>query len=481
MIFNSISFVGFIIPILILYWLMLKNNNILQNVLLLCSSLLFYAIADWRFLILLIISIVLNYCLALKIFNASKEKIQLRFLYLGLVFNIGLLFYFKYFNFFYEGFVEILNFIGVESSYSALKILLPLGISFFTFQTLGYLIDVYNEEVEPSKNLLEFSVFVSYFPKILSGPIERASKMMPQIQEKRVFSYQVFVDGLRQILWGLFAKIVIAENCAAIVNPIFENYQDKSGSVLLLGAFFYLVQVYADFSGYSNMAIGVSKLFGIQLMRNFSTPFFSTNISDFWKKWHISLTSWLLDYVFTPLSFSFRRFNKKGLIISIIITFVIVGLWHGANWTFIIFGLLHGIYFIPIVYSGNINTSQIVAKGKNLPSFKELFKMFALFILLMITDVFFRADSISEALEYIHSIFVNGIFEFPEGLLSSSYLITFFLLVIFFGIEWFHREKKHDFEISNYTIHFRWSLYVSIFLLILFFGRSSDTFVYFQF
>ncbi|WP_330444554.1 MBOAT family O-acyltransferase [Flavivirga abyssicola] len=400
---------------------------------------------------------------------------------MGLIFNIGLLLYFKYFNFFYDGFVGILNIFGATASYSTLSILLPLGISFFSFQTLGYLIDIYDEEIESSDNLLEFSVFVSYFPKILSGPIERASKMMPQVQEKRNFSYPVFVDGLRQILWGLFAKIVIAENCASIVNPIFNDYGNQSGSVLLLGTFFYAIQLYADFSGYSNMAIGISKLFGIQLMRNFSTPFFSTNISDFWRKWHISLTTWMMDYVFTPLSFSLRNYQKKGLIISIITTFVLVGFWHGANWTFVFYGLLHGVYFIPLVYSGKMNTSEIVAKGKFLPSFAELIKMILLFILIMLTDVFFRVNNVSDAFDYIFLIFSNGLFSFPLEVLSSNYLITIVLLCFFILVEWLHREKLHDFEISRYNFLIRWSLYVFIFLLILFFGKSAETFIYFQF
>ncbi len=481
MVFNSFNFVGFIIPILIVYWIFFKKSKVSQNILLLVSSLVFYAWADWRFLILLLISILLNYYLGKKISNTTNETIQRHFLYIGLIFNIGLLLYFKYFNFFYEGFVEILNVFGASASYNTLSILLPLGISFFSFQTLGYLIDIYNEETEPSNNLLEFSVFVSYFPKILSGPIERASKMMPQIQEKRNFTYPVFVDGLRQILWGLFAKIVIAENCAAIANPIFNDYGNQSGSVLLLGTFFYAIQLYADFSGYSNMAIGISKLFGIQLMRNFSTPFFSTNISDFWRKWHISLTTWMMDYVFTPLSFSLRSYQKKGLIISIIATFVLVGFWHGANWTFVFYGLLHGIYFIPLVYSGKMNTSEIVAKGKLLPSFVELIKMILLFILIMLTDVFFRTHNVSEAFDYIFLIFSNNIFSIPTEIFSSNYLITTALLFLFIAVEWLHREKSHDFEISHYPFILRWICYIVLYLLILIFGKSAETFIYFQF
>ncbi|WP_074406528.1 MBOAT family O-acyltransferase [Aquimarina megaterium] len=481
MVFNSLDFVVFIIPVFLLYWLVFNRSKVYQNIFLLGASLFFYTWADWRFLVLLIGSTLINYYLGLKIFRTPEDRKKSIFLYIGLVFNVGLLLYFKYFNFFYEGFYEILNVFGSESTYNSLVILLPLGISFFTFQTLGYLIDVYNEEIEPSENLLEFSVFVTFFPKILSGPIERASSLIPQIQEKRVISYQVSVDGLRQILWGLFAKIVVAENCALIANPIFNNYENESGSTLLLGAFFYAIQLYADFSGYSNMAIGVSKLFGIQLMRNFSTPFFSTNISDFWRKWHMSLTTWMMDYVFTPLSFTLRRHQKKGLIISIITTFVLVGFWHGANWTFVVYGLLHGIYFVPLVFSGKMNTSETVAKGKMLPSIKEIIKMILLFVLIMLTDVFFRVESVSVGFEYLQGIFSLSIIDVPSVLFTSTTLITTALVGFFMLIEWVNREKKHDFEIGNYNIYLRWISYVSIFVLILIFGKSAETFIYFQF
>lgn len=481
MVFNSLDFVVFVIPVFLVYWLVFSKSSLYQNLFLVLVSLFFYAWADWRFLILLIVSTFINFYLGLKIYRAPEDRKKSIFLYIGLIFNIGLLLYFKYFNFFYEGFYEILNVFGVGSSYNSLVILLPLGISFFTFQTLGYLIDVYNEEIEPSENLLDFSVFVTFFPKILSGPIERAASLIPQIQEKRKLSYQVSVDGLRQILWGLFAKIVIAENCAIIANPIFDNYENESGSVLLIGTFFYAIQLYADFSGYSNMAIGVSKLFGLQLMRNFSTPFFSTNIGDFWRKWHISLTTWMMDYVFTPLSFTLRRHHKKGLIISIIATFVLVGFWHGANWTFIVYGLLHGIYFVPLVYSGKMNTSETVAKGKLFPSIKEVFKMILLFILIMLTDIFFRVDNVAMGFDYLAGIFSSSIINFPSMILTSTTLITVTLIGFFLLIEWGNREKKHDFEISNYNVYLRWISYIFIFVLILLFGKSSETFIYFQF
>ncbi len=481
MVFNSFDFIAFIIPVLLLYWLVFKRSNISQNILLLIASLVFYAWADWRFLILLVLSTCVNFYLGLKISEAEEDKKRNIFLYTGVIFNVGLLLYFKYVNFFYEGFYELLNVFGTDISHDTLTILLPLGISFFTFQTLGYLIDVNHEEIEPSKDILEFSVFVTFFPKILSGPIERAAGLIPQLSTKREFSYAVFVDGLRQILWGLFAKVVVAENCAVLVNAVFDDYQQQPASSLVLLTFFYALQLYADFSGYSNMAIGVGKLFGIQLMRNFSTPFFSTNIADFWRKWHISLTTWMMDYVFTPLSFILRRQQKRGLMISIITTFILVGFWHGANWTFVVYGLLHGIYFIPLVYSGKMNSSEVVAKGKWLPSIKELFKMIVLFMIVMLTDVFFRAGTITEAFDYLGRICSLTIIDMPWAFMNGSTIMTLFLVGFFILIEWINRERKHDLEISEFSIYIRWAFYIFIFLLLLLFGRSAETFIYFQF
>jgi len=481
-VFNSFNFVIFLIPVLVLYWSFFKKSSVLQNSLLLASSVIFYGLADLRFLFLLVASILINYGLGLKINkSAANEKTQKRYWYLGLIFNIGLLVYFKYTHFFIEGFVELLHTLGVGASYNSLTILLPLGISFFTFQSLGYLIDVYNEEVKPSSNLLEFSLFISYFPKILSGPIERASNLLPQIKNKRTFSYEVFVDGLRQILWGLFAKVVIAENCAIMADPIFNDYENKSGLLLLIGAFYYAIQLYADFSGYSNMAIGISKLFGIQLMRNFSTPFFSTNISDFWRKWHISLTTWMMDYVFTPLSFTVRNYHKKGLVIAIITTFVLVGFWHGAHWTFGLYGLLHGLYFIPLVYSGVINSSQKLTEGTRLPSLKVLLKMVALFVLIMLTDVFFRVPTVLDGIHYFRGMGSKSLFDFQSVFVSNTSILILVLVVIFMGVEWLNKEKTHDFDIKNLHLLLRWLCYIGLFVMLILFGRSSETFIYFQF
>lgn len=479
MIFNSIEFTVFLPIVFLLYWFVFKKSAKMQNILLLLASLFFYGWADWRFLFLVSINALVNYYIGIKISNSSKEKTKQRLLWLGLLFNLGVLGYFKYFNFFYDSFADLLNLFGGNLNYSSLIIILPLGISFFTFQTTGYIIDVYNEEIEPCKNVLVFSTYVTYFPKILSGPIERAQKFIPQIELARVFNHKLAADGLRQILWGLFAKIIIADNCAPFVNDIFNSYQNQSGSTLFVGAFCYLIQIYCDFSGYSNIAIGVSKLFGINLMMNFRTPFFSTNISDFWKKWHISLTSWMMDYVFTPLSFILRRYKNKGLFISIVITFVIVGLWHGANWTFIVFGLLQGLYFLPLIIKGTINKPSIVASNKLIPSFKEFFQMLGLFILMMLTSIFFRADTVDQAITYILKIMSTSLFAFPN-LKESTFIFP--IIGLFLLMEWFSKDKQHALEFDNHSVLLRWSVYLIIgFVVLLSFNNKTNSFIYLQF
>lgn len=479
MVFNSFEFALFFGIIFLLYWFVFSKTKTSQNILLLISSLVFFGWTDWRFLSILIFNILFNYFLAKKIFSSKKERTKQHYLWFGVIVNIGVLGYYKYFNFFCENLLSIFD---PGKTYSSLEIIIPLGISFFTFQTLGYIIDVFYEEIEPYDDLLVFSTYVGYFPKILSGPIERAQAFIPQILNKRVFSYDLATDGLRQILWGLFAKIVIAENCAVIVNPVFDNYESEGGSTLLIVSFFYMIQLYADFSGYSNMAIGFSKLLGIKLSKNFATPFFSTNISEFWRKWHISLTTWIMDYIFTPLSFMLRNYKKKGLMISIITTFLIVGLWHGANWTFVLFGLIHGIYFIPLVFSGSMNKSTIIiAENKYFPSIFETFKMLILFLQVMFAAVFFRSETVTKGAYYIKGIFSNSLISAPSSLINGRNIAIVGFIGFFLFIEWLNRARGHDFEISNRNIYLRRFFYVFIFLIILIFGRSSDGFIYFQF
>ena len=429
----------------------------------------------------MIFNILFNFFIAKKIFQLKKEKPKQLLLWVGIFVNIGVLGYYKYFDFFYE---NILNLFSVGATHTALDLIIPLGISFFTFQTLGYILDVFYEEIEPYDDLIVFSTYMTYFPKLLSGPIEKAQNFIPRIVAKRQFDYEVIVDGLRQILWGLFAKIVIAENCAIIVNPVFDDYTNENGSTLFIASFFYIIQLYADFSGYSNMAIGISKLLGIQLSRNFSTPFYSLNISEFWRNWHMTLTNWMLNYIFTPLSFILRSYKKLGLIISIVFTFLIVGLWHGANWTYLIFGFIHGVYFIPIIYRGSsmvTSSSAVFAENKILPPVSSILKMLILFLQVMLAAIFFRSESVSMGVSYLKGIFSTSFIEIPYAVLNSRNILILLLIIIFLFIEWVNKGKTHDLEISAYPKVIRWFLYIFIFVLLLFAGRSASAFIYFQF
>ena len=478
MAFTSQAFVIFLPVIFLLYWFVFKKSSRSQNILLLFASMIFYGWADWRFLFLIVGSAIFNFIVGIKIYNSSQDKIKLLYFWLGAIINLGILGFFKYFNFFYDNFVEVINLFGLNSNHSTLILILPLGISFFTFQTLGYLIDIYNEEIEPSIDFFAFSTYVLYFPKVIAGPIERAQKFLPQIKSARVFDYTLASDGLKQIAWGLFAKVVVADNCAPYVNQIFGSYQEQSSFVLLSGLFLYFIQIYADFSGYSNIALGVSKLFGIRLMINFATPFFSTNISEFWKRWHISLTSWLMNYVFTPLSFVLRRYKKKAIFLSILITFILVGFWHGANWTFIVFGLLNGLYFLPLVLKGSINS--IATHNKNTIShlISKFFQMAGLFCLLTITIVFFRSDNLSQAFSYLYHIFVSDLYY-----VSDSVKAVMVLPIILIIPEWFQRKQEHALQFNNRKVPtiIRWLIYYVIFFLMVNYMGGQNSFIYARF
>jgi len=493
MVFNSLNFAVFLLLVFILYWFVFKKNAKTQNILLLVASIVFYCMADWKFIFLLAASGFINFYLAKFIAQKKEGKIRSLFFFSGIILNVGLLLYFKYFNFFIQSFVTLFNYSGAGISFTPFHILLPLGISFFTFQMIGYLIDVNNDEIEPTGDLLGFCTYLAYFPKILSGPIERVQKFLPQIQKKREFDYGMAVDGLREILWGLFKKMVIADNCAEIANTIFNSSAEStlySGSTLVLGALFYTIQIYCDFSGYSDMACGISKLFNIRIVNNFAFPFFSTNIRDFWKKWHISLTSWMMDYIFTPLSFILRKYKKTGLIISILLTFLLVGLWHGANWTFIVFGLLNGFYFIPQILKGSMNKNKIVVKGRLTTSLKEFFGMFGLFILISLTAVFFRAENIGHATKYFYDMLSGLIYSWGyvqtfDLILSKIVLLG--VIIIFFIIEWLGREQEY--AIAQLGLKWkrplRWAMYFAIIFAIIFaiviLGGKEQQFVYFQF
>ncbi len=390
--------------------------------------------------------------------------------------------FFKYYNFFLENFITAFSFFGKEIQGNSLNIILPVGISFYTFQTLSYTIDVYKRKLEPTKDFIAFSAFVSFFPQLVAGPIERATHLLPQFYIKRTFDYSKAVDGMRQILWGLFKKIVIADRCASFANQAFNNSADMNGSTLVLGALFFTFQIYCDFSGYSDIAIGTSRLFGFDLMRNFNFPYFSRDIAEFWRCWHISLSTWFRDYLYIPIGGS--RGSTWMKIRNVFIIFIVSGFWHGANWTFIAWGALNAIYFLPLLLTQkNRNYLGVVAQGKYLPSLKELFLMLITFGLTVFAWIFFRAESIGHALNYIHGIFSASLFAMPNFLSGRSFLITIILVVFFVLIEWQGREGQY--AIANLGLKWkrslRYGLYYSIIIAIFLFGGAKQQFIYFQF
>ena len=480
MVFNSIAFLLFFVTFFLIYWFALGKNLKLQNLFILIGSYFFYAWADWRFLFFLIGVSALNYLLGIYIEKSVESKARKWLVYLGLIQGIGGLAYFKYFNFFIDSFNDIFSGFGINFSLQTLNILVPLGISFFTFRTLSYILDVDKGKIDATKDWIVFFNYVAFFPSLLSGPIDRARTFIPQLEKPRSFDFDTGSDGLKQILWGLFKKLVIANNCATIVNPIFENFENVPVSYLWLGMLLYSIQVYADFSGYSDMAIGVSKLLGFEVSKNFDFPFFAQSIPEYWRKWHISLTSWLTEYVFTPLSIQFRDYDKFGLVLAIVINFVICGIWHGANWTYVLFGLIHGLYFIPAIINGTMNKKRKVVKDRIVPSFKELFNIVTTFIPVMLTFVLFKSDSVTQAFGYYGNMFT---FSNPAKVnpVSIPFYVTF-LILFCFVLEWI--GKNNEYAIKTFfpkSVVLRGLLYFVLITAIFMFSAKEQQFIYFQF
>lgn len=465
-----------------LYWFATKGNLRLQNILLLISSYFFYACWDWRFLFLLVFSTMLDYFTGIKIHEASNKKKKLFWLWLSIGLNLGFLGVFKYYNFFADSFANALSLLGFKANFGSLHVILPVGISFYTFHGLSYVIDLYKNRIKPERDFVQYSVFVSFFPLLVAGPIERATHLLPQIIKKREFDYNKAVNGLRQILWGLFKKVVIADNCAEYANTIFNHSANYSGSTLVLGALFFTFQIYCDFSGYSDIALGTARLFGIDLLRNFAFPYFSRDIAEFWRRWHISLSSWFKDYLYIPLGGS--KGNTWMKIRNTFIIFIVSGFWHGANWTFIAWGLLNALYIMPsIIFNSNRNNLDIVAKGKYVPSLKEFFAVGLTFTLTVFAWIFFRANNLTHAFAYIGKIFSMSLFKVPyfEGIGKIFPIVL--LTGIFFIIEWIGREQQYAIERLGLKWYkpIRWAMYYAIILIIYNFLGPEQQFIYFQF
>ena len=478
MLFNSLEFAIFLPIVFILYWFVAQKNLKLQNALIVVASYVFYGWWDWRFLSLIIFSTVVDYLIGQKLRVEEKQSKRKVLLWTSILVNLGFLGFFKYYNFFLENFVDAFSLFGMQINANSLDIILPVGISFYTFQTLSYTIDVYRKKLGPTKDFIAFSAFVCFFPQLVAGPIERATNLLPQFYKKRTFEYHKAVDGMRQILWGLFKKVVIADNCAEFANQIFNNSADMNGSTLVLGAVFFTFQIYGDFSGYSDIAIGTSRLFGFDLKQNFATPYFSRDIAEFWRRWHISLSTWFRDYLYIPLGGS--RGGTWMKVRNTFAIFLVSGFWHGANWTFIIWGALNAIYFLPLLLTKNNRKNLgVVAEGKLLPSFRELFAMLTTFVLTVFAWIFFRAENVGHALNII-----KGFFNF-ENLsrfkITYAVVLTVFFISILLIAEWINRSEQHGLKIVPKQNILRKSLYLVLILIIVSQFNNSNDFIYFQF
>jgi D-alanyl-lipoteichoic acid acyltransferase DltB (MBOAT superfamily) len=482
MLFNSFEFVIFFSIVFFVYYKS-YNNLKFQNILLLVSSYVFYGWWDWKFLSLIFISSISDYLIGRAIDENDNKKQRKQLLILSLFINLGILGFFKYYNFFTESFTDLISLFGFEANPFLLNIILPVGISFYTFQTMSYTIDIYKDKMRANNNLLEFMTFVSFFPQLVAGPIERASHLLPQFGKKRKFDAYEFKEGAKQALWGLFKKIVIADNCAFYANQIFENSDVYPGSVLAIGVVLFAFQIYGDFSGYSDIAIGISRMMGIDLMQNFKSPYLAENIQDFWRRWHISLSTWFRDYLYIPLGgskvdSSFRRsFN-------IIITFTVSGFWHGANWTFIIWGGLHSLfYFIQTSYSRNMKAVKILPAN-----LVKVFNILITFIAVTFAWIFFRADSFAHAINYISEITSSSILSNPINYFRTmgSAIQPFIIIISLIYLSVFeisNRNASYSFQIVHYKAPVKTLIYCSLLLMLIFFRATNGSvdFIYFQF
>ena len=510
MLFNSLEYLFFLPLVFLIYWAIdyAKINDSLklrlQNAFVVIASYVFYGWWDWRFLLLIAFTSLCSYGSGLLIARSKQNNAEgLRggqnvsfaskfWLWLNIAINLGILGIFKYYDFFVAEFGELF---GINTSSLLLRVILPVGISFYTFQALSYSIDVYRGNIKPTKDIIAFFAFISFFPQLVAGPIERATNLLPQFLQNRKFSYEQGVDGMRQILWGLFKKIVIADNCATYVDQVWSTYGTQSGSTLLLAAVLFTFQIYGDFSGYSDIAIGTAKLFGIKLMRNFNNPYFSRDIAEFWRRWHMSLTTWFRDYVYIPLGGSRPNVveggmlnveSKKKFLIArnTFIIFLVSGIWHGANWTFLAWGAYHAVLFLPLILLGkNRKYTGQVAEGRWLPTWREVLQMLLTFALVVIGWIIFRAPSIADAWEYICGMMQWGTLKATYRFFLMDELLVYpinLFIIIMLVVEWLQRTKQHALSITSFKWWHVLLCYALIYLMIQNIGKDQ-VFIYFQF
>ena len=481
MLFNSFTFMIFLPVVFLLYWFVFKKLK-WQNLLILLASYVFYGWWDWRFLILILITSASSFTSGLLIQRYENNKrAQKAVSAANICLNLGILAFFKYFNFFVDSFASMLSVLNITLDWPTMHIILPVGISFYTFQALSYTIDVYSKRIKPTKDVVAFFSFISFFPQLVAGPIERATNLLPQMQRERFFDYAMAVDGLRQMLWGFFKKLIIADGCAEVVNWQWHGMSTATGLMLFVATILFSFQIYADFSGYSDIAIGCAKLFGIRLTTNFKVPYFSRNVREFWRRWHITLMNWFTQYVYFPLGGSRR--GRARTILNTLIVFALSGLWHGADWTFVLWGLYHALLFIPLILIGSSKSNDTVAHSKLLPSLHEFLFMLTTFLLVNFGWILFRAPDYGSFTSFVSILFSRSLFDI-HGLSTpmAKMLLWCFILVI---IEWIQREHNHALEIDGYRIfstHIsRVALYAIIAALIFSYAGHIQTFIYFQF
>ena len=475
MIFNSPEFLLFLPIVFLLYWFVFKKSIKIQNFFVVIASYFFYGWWDWRFLFLIAITSFCSWASGLLIEKnrASQNTKKAKVVNIcNIVLNLLILGVFKYYNFFVESFFDI--FPTLRNDQILISVILPVGISFYTFQALSYTIDVYRGKIEPTKDIIAFFAFVSFFPQLVAGPIERATNLLPQFQQKRTFDYAAAVDGCRQMLWGFFKKMVVADNCAVFVDQVWDDIPSFSGSTLLVAAILFSFQIYCDFSGYSDIAIGCAKLFGIKLKRNFNNPYFSRDIAEFWRRWHISLTTWFRDYIYIPLGGS--RTTKAKIVRNTFIIFLVSGFWHGANWTFIIWGAFHALLFLPLILLGkNRKYTDNIASNRSFPTFKELLQILLTFLLATFGWIIFRSDDITQAMQFFRGIFNISIISIP--MISKCFIFIAIMLIV----EWINRNNEHEFQIQSRYRVVRYIIYYTIMLSIVLLSTQQETFIYFQF
>ena len=495
MLFNSIEFAFFLPLVFLIYWAIgyakigdtLKLR--LQNAFVVIASYVFYGWWDWRFLLLIAFTSFCSWGSGLLIGRATTQNKAKAWTAANIVINLAILAIFKYYDFFVSEFGQLF---GISTESLLLRIILPVGISFYTFQALSYSIDVYRKKIEPTKDIIAFFAFIAFFPQLVAGPIERATNLLPQFLTNRKFSYDQGVDGMRQILWGLFKKIVIADNCATYVDQVWATYDTQTGSTLLLAAILFTFQIYGDFSGYSDIAIGTAKLFGIKLMRNFNNPYFSRDIAEFWRRWHISLTTWFRDYVYIPLGGSRPEVPatvknpdhyKKWIIVrNTFVIFLVSGIWHGANWTFLAWGAYHALLFLPLILLGaNRKYTNQVAEGRLLPTWRESLQMLLTFFLVVLGWIIFRAETITQACDFMCGILSPSIISIPLLKTRMFYLPLLFSIAFLCVMEWFSRNQQYGTDFYKKSSFISYCIDMFLILQIVVFGAFNEQFIYFQF